>query len=889
MNKGLLLQFFLLFTLSWAWMPGQAQAQEVVRVGILPFRIYAADREKGLTWPVRVARTLGAELKKEEPILLVAEEKIRAALEQAGAAEMDESLAREIGQKVEADYMVLGSVTQIDGSISLDIRVVDVFQRDAVVSIFRVGKSAEDLEAITRQASREVKLKVLKKEILAKVLIEGNRAIEESAIRAQIKVKEGDSFSPSAVREDLKAIYLLGFFQDVRVEKRDWERGKALVFVVEEKPVVKEIVFTGNKELKTSDLLEVVDLKPRSVLNLNAVKDNVNKILKKYRDEAYFAAEVRYELESTPRQGEVLVHFRIKENEKVRIQKIAFTGNFYFNDGTLKKLLPETKEEGFFSYLTKSGTYKEEILERDLDALVAFYLSNGFLEAKVGKPKVMVDSKGISVTIPVEEGRQFKVGKVDIRGDLIAPKEELMKLVPLYTGEIFSRENLRNSLSNLTDRYANQGYAFVDVNPQTVPRKEEGLVDLTFDIQQGSKVYFERINILGNTKTRDRVIRRELQAVEGEMYSLTGLKKSRDNLNYLGFFKEVNVNTKKGSADDKMVLNVQVEESPTGSFSAGLGYSSIDKLVAIFSVSQNNLFGRGQRVMAQAQLGGISRYYNLSFTEPRLFDTQILAGGDLFNTYRDYDDYSVARTGGVARVGFPLFEAVRGYGQYKYERVNTYNIKSTASDIIKEEEGISTTSSLFGALRRDNRNNRLDPTQGSDNSISVEYAGGFLGGSNSFTKYLANSAWFFTPIWKITFSGRGLIGYITGNEGQSIPLYERFRLGGIYSLRGFKAYSVGPTAPNGEVIGGDKELLFNFEMIFPIGPEINLKGLLFFDAGNAWDVGQPYQIDDLRTSVGFGFRWMSPMGPLRLEWGYNLHPKPGEKTSAWDFTVGTVF
>jgi outer membrane protein insertion porin family len=221
--------------------------------------------------------------------------------------------------------------------------------------------------------------------------------------------------------------------------------------------------------------------------------------------------------------------------------------------------------------------------------------------------------------------------------------------------------------------------------------------------------------------------------------------------------------------------------------------------------------------------------------------------------------------------------------------VNTYNLTSTASDIIKEEEGISTTSSLFGALRRDNRNNRLDPTQGSDNSISVEYAGGFLGGSNSFTKYLANSAWFFTPIWKITFSGRGLIGYITGNEGQSIPLYERFRLGGIYSLRGFKAYSVGPTAPNGEVIGGDKELLFNFEMIFPIGPEINLKGLLFFDAGNAWDVGQPYQIDDLRTSVGFGFRWMSPMGPLRLEWGYNLHPKPGEKTSAWDFTVGTVF
>jgi outer membrane protein insertion porin family len=886
MNKGLLLRLFLLLALSWAWMPGKARAEEAVRVGILPFHIYAADREKGAAWPARVAMTLSAELKKDEKVLLLGEDRIRAALEQAGAAEMDESLAREVGQKLEADFMVLGSVTQINGSISLDIRVVDVFQPDALVQVFRVGKSPDELEAITRQASREVKLKVLKKEILAKVLIEGNRAIEESAIRAQIKIKEGDAFSPSEVREDLRAVYQMGFFQDVRVEKRDWGRGKALVFMVEEKPIVKEAIFTGNKEIKTSDLLDVVDLKPRSVLNLNAVKENVNKILKKYREEAYYAAEVQYELESTPRQGEVIVHFRIKENNKIRIRKISFSGNVYYSDEILKKQLPETQEEGWFSWFTKSGIYKEDILERDLDAIAAFYFQKGFIQVKVGKPKVVIDKEGIGITIPVEEGLQFKIGKVDIQGDLILPKEQMLKRIPVYVGEIFNRDHVRESLTYLTDLYANQGYAFVDVSPLTVPHKDQPLVDLTFEIRQGSKVYFERINILGNTKTRDRIIRRDLFTVEGDLYSLTAIKRSRDELNRLGYFKEVNINTKKGSADDKMVVNVQVEERPTGSFSGGVGYSSIDKLVAILSVSQNNLFGWGQRLTAQAQLGSISRYFNIGFTEPRLFDTQMLVGADIYNTYRDYDEYSVKKTGGVVRFGFPIVESLRGILQYKYEKDDVYNIQESASATIKDAEGISTTSSISGILRRDTRNNRFDPTGGSDNTLSVEYAGGILGGTNEFTKYVFNSAWYVTPFYKLTFSARGRIGYIAGDN---IPLYELFRLGGMYSVRGFKAWSIGPKDENGEVIGGDKELLFNFEMIFPIAKEINLKGLIFFDAGNAWAKEDPYQLDDLRTSVGFGFRWMSPVGPLRIEWGYNLNPKPGEDQSAWDFTIGGFF
>jgi outer membrane protein insertion porin family len=236
-----------------------------------------------------------------------------------------------------------------------------------------------------------------------------------------------------------------------------------------------------------------------------------------------------------------------------------------------------------------------------------------------------------------------------------------------------------------------------------------------------------------------------------------------------------------------------------------------------------------------------------------------------------------------------LFEQVRAYTGYNYETIDISNVASTASFLILASQGTTTTSRITGSLRRDTRDHLFDPSKGSDNSISLEYAGGPLGGSNYFTRYDVNSAWFTTPFWKITYIARGRIGYIHGNDGHPVPLFERYRLGGIYTIRGFKAWSVGPKAPNGEVIGGDKELFFNFEAVFPLIPEVKIKGLVFFDAGNAWDVAQPFALDDLRTSVGFGFRWISPVGPLRLEWGYNLSPKPDENRSSWDFSIGGIF
>ncbi len=871
-----------------ALLTGNARGQELVKVGVVPFRVYAADTAKSEASAKRVVQVLAGELAKEERVIMVNEADIQKAIRLIGRTESDEETAREAGRELEADFMVFGSLTQIGDAISIDAQIVQVRAPGILGSAFAASKGPQDLDAAARKLAGEIVIRVLRKEKITKILIEGNRAIEENAIRAQLKMKEGDIFSPRELRDDLKAVFQMGYFQDVRAERRDWERGLAIVIVVEEKPFIREIRFSGNKKFKAGELLEAIPLKPRTILNLNTVKESVNKIIQKYQEEAYFAAEVTYELEGA-REREVLVRYKIKEGTKIRIRKITFSGNFHFSDRELKKQLPETKEKGLLSFLTKSGTYREETLEQDLDGILAFYMRKGFFQAKVGKPQVTHDQKWITITIPVDEGRQFRIGSVDIRGDLIFSKAEIAKKVPLYPGEILNRDKIRDSVSNLTDMYADQGYAFADISPQTVVHKETEMVDLTLEIKKGSLVYIERINIQGNTKTRDKVIRRDMRLAEGDLFNLSALKKSRERLNALGYFKEINMTPRKGSAEDKLDIDVRVEEAPTGAFSIGGGYSSLDKLVGMVSISQNNLFGTGKRVILSAQIGAISQYYNLSYTDPWLFDTRISGGVDIYRIMRDYTDYSVTRLGGGLRFGFPLFEEVRGYLSYKYEQIDVFNILSTAALLIRESEGTSTTSSVGGALRRDTRDHYFDPSKGSDNTIGIEYAGGPLGGSNYFTRYSASSAWFYTPFWKTTFMVRGRIGYIQANGDHTIPIFERYRLGGISTIRGFKTWMVGPKLPNGEILGGNKELIFNVEAVFPLIPGIKLKGLVFFDAGNAYDVGEPYSFEKLRTSVGVGLRWISPMGPLRLEWGYNLRPQPDESKSSWDFSVGTFF
>lgn len=725
---------------------------------------------------------------------------------------------------------------------------------------------------------------------IARIAIKGNRAIEADAIKAVIKINEGKPLSAEEVRDAIKTIFNMGYFTDVQAETSDTDGGKELVFIVSEKPQVREIEFKGNKEIEKDKLKDLVTFKANTILDSNKIKESIAKIKTEYENSGYYMADVQYRMEDAD-ENQIKLIFDITENEKVLVKSIIFLGNKEYSDDTLKKLM-QTKEGSWSSWIFSKGTFKEDMLRGDMEILSSHYLNNGYIQAKLEEPQVFLtpDKRWIYITIRIEEGKKFWFGKIDFKGDIIDSVDDLYKNVKVKEGDIFSRDRLRQDIVALTDLYGDKGYAFANIVPLTTLDHEKRIVNITFDISKGELVYLERIVITGNVKTRDKVIRRELQVAEGELYHGTHLKKSRQKVNNLGFFEEVNMSTERGSAPNKLNVIIDIKERPTGTLSIGAGYSSIDNFIMMGSVSQGNLFGRGQKLQLSAEYGGRRRTYNLGFTEPRLFDTELSSGFDIYDMEKVYTDFTKKSTGGDIRLGIPLwFEETRGYLTYRHEDSDIFAIAPTAGTFILQQAGKSTISSITASVVRDTRDNYIAPMSGSNSSVSTEVAGGFLGGTRSFVKYLGSTSWFHPIYGDTSVMLHGAIGYAEGTEGKNLSIDERFFVGGMNTVRGFDPLSLGPKDENGNVIGGNKELIFNAEYLFPLVKEASLRGVLFFDAGNAFGENEVYDVENLRTSVGYGVRWYSPIGPLRLEWGYNLNPRDGEKTSRWEFSIGTFF
>ncbi|MCX5824875.1 MAG: outer membrane protein assembly factor BamA, partial [Deltaproteobacteria bacterium] len=419
--------------------------------------------------------------------------------------------------------------------------------------------------------------------------------------------------------------------------------------------------------------------------------------------------------------------------------------------------------------------------------------------------------------------------------------------------------------------------------PRTEPEEKTQTVNITYEINKAKLVYFNRINITGNNKTRDKVIRRQLSVVEGDLYSRTKLKNSYMALNQLRYFEEIDFQSEKGPDETLTDVNIRVKEKPTGIFSLGAGYSALDHAVVSAQVSQQNLFGRGQILSLKASVGSSTQLYDISFTEPWLFDMPLWSKFDVWNLYREYDSYNLDSKGFGATFGYPLWRYVTGYVGYRLSLDNVKDILDTASYYIKKQAGETTSSGVTFTLMRDSTNDVMFPSAGSKNSASVEYTGGPLQGDVSYTRYGATSAWFFPLPLDTVIGVRGRIGYMQPNEGKEVPIFERYYLGGINSLRGLR--EVGPKDPaTRDVIGGLTMLNFNFDYIFPLIKNAGMKGVLFFDTGNSWESG--YNLGDLRRTAGIGIRWYSPIGPLRLEWGYVLDRKEDEAASRWEFSIG---
>ncbi len=753
--------------------------------------------------------------------------------------------------------------------------------------------------------------------------IKGNRKIETDAIAQKLENKVGQPLSLKGVQEEVQTLFETGYFQDIEVRDSKVSGGVALTYRVVEKPAISSIDYKGNSELDDEELSELTKIKVFEIIDYGKITRGVSDIQKAYEEKGYFLAKVSYEV-TEDSNGGVNVTFQVEENDQVLVKRISFIGNEKVPSSDIKGRML-TQEGGYFSGLSGSGTYKQDAFEQDLQLISFLYFNKGYVQAKVSRPEVTVspDKKGIYISIRIEEGMQFNTGEVSFSGDLLFSTEELTETAQIDESDIFVYEKVQQDIQAFTAMYGDLGYAYTNVIPRTFIREDERKVDIVYEFDKGKKVYFGTINVVGNTRTRDKVVRRELRIGEGELYNESRKRESMDNIRRLGFFEQVQFNTKTPQGrDDLMDIDIVVKERNTGSFQLGAGYSSFSGVIFNAQLNQTNFLGKGQNVGLQVDYSEIQKRYRLNFTEPYLFDTLWTAGFDVYrNESRIPNLYSEKVEGGAFRVGHPIFNRYF-YGFLRY-KVDTTELDMPpgryATDVLKPEEAEGTTSSVTASVEYDKRNDRFAPTKGIHTSASYELAG--LGGSLDYRKFDAFFRWYYNIFWNLVLRTNFTYGLVEGPKDKPIPFTKRYRLGGPYNMRGFDFGDVGRRefsrlnydwwrgelndvpgiTPNPDpvsdaearrraqvVLGGTQQALAMFELEFPLVKEAGIRGVAFYDVGMAHDdIVDSY----FREDFGFGVRWFSPIGPLRFEWGFPLDRRAelNEEGSEFHFAIGAPF
>lgn len=718
--------------------------------------------------------------------------------------------------------------------------------------------------------------------IVKEIAVQGNRRVQEAVILGRVQTKVGSPFVPARLADDIRAIFGLGFFEDVQLKVEDFEGGVKATFVVVERPFVRDVEFVGNERISTSVLQEKIDLKLGAVYNPVDVQRAAEKLKAHYEEEGYFEAQIAPEAEKLP-DGDVKVVLRISEGRRITIDRIVIEGNQGLSDKQIKGVM-QTRERQYFIL---RGVVQRQRLEQDVELILQLYNDHGYIQARVESTDLQVDRERARVTvrIVVVEGPQFQVGKLDVTGINVLPQEEVRRQVRLKPGEPFSRAKVRQTLEGIKALYSAIGRASAEVAPVAKTNEAERTVDLTLEITEGPEVFVERINISGNVRSDEKVLRREVPMAEGDLFTSQKLERARQRLTNLGYFETVKATTAPGSAKDKIVVSIEVTERPTGMFSLGGGYSSVDGLIGAIDLSQRNFLGKGWEVFLRVRGGENTQQGTIGFTEPWLFDRPLSAGFDLFNNRRVFTDFTVESLGGDIRVSHPFLDFSRWHLIYRLTRDSISDVSDLATDTLKREEGDTLTSLVEGGLTRDTRDNVFAPTRGSRASLITDVAG--LGGDSRFVKVIGDTSYFQPVLWGTVLAGRLEAGYGFGLGDNDLPLFERFFLGGPNSIRSRKFRQISPVDDSGTRIGGTSEVLLNLEYIIPVAFGIRLA--TFFDVGNVYGFTRKFDLTDTREAIGVGVRWQSPFGPIRMDWGFNLDRQPGEKASQFHFSVGAPF
>ncbi len=727
-------------------------------------------------------------------------------------------------------------------------------------------------------------------EVIESLSVVGNKRIDESTIRYYIKSQPGTILSKRQIREDIEQVHSLGQFKDIRVETRETLKGLELEFYVEEISSVGDVEILGNKKIDSNDIREKIGLKRGAAFNDHLIQESSEEIIKLYHGKGYFFAKIH--IDAKPNQDNLVnITVRIKEGQKVKIKNIRFSGNKAFSGKDIREQM-ETQEETWYSFLDESGVYQKDVLKLDLFRIEGFYHDRGYLRVKVLEPRIDINqsAREIHITIPIEEGPQFRVKSLDLKGDDTISPDEIEKRILTKVGDVYNVSQLRQDILTITDLYGQKGHAYADVHPTSKLNDKDRTVNLTIEIDKGKKVYVGNIEVLGNIKTRDNVIRREFRLKEGELFDGSKLKRSKQRINNLNFFEDVKIDTHRGQDPDLIDILTTVTEKPTGTFSIGVGFSSVENFVFNTSISQDNLFGNGQKLALTAELSSIRTDFNIAFTEPRLNDSEVSLGVSAFNEDQDYLSFDSKSTGGSFSLGKNLTE---------YESINiSYrlaNVKMSGIAAADETESFKNetrlTSRISPTFVHDSRDNFLNPSTGWRHKVGFELAG--LGGSK-FTKSVYEVTYYRPLIGKLVAAAHARVNYAEGYGGETLPSFENYFMGGATSLRGFNIEDVGPKNSKGESLGGTKSLLLNLEAQYPFSR--SFRGFLFLDGGNIYGSGADisstdtnFNLGKMRSSIGGGIRFLSPFGPLSFAYGVKLDRKSGESAAEFHFSAGSAF
>ena len=756
--------------------------------------------------------------------------------------------------------------------------------------------------------------------VVREIRVEGNRRLEPETIRSYMKFSVGDAYSSSAANASLRALFATGLFADVRVERE----GSAVVVTVVENPVVAQVAFEGNSEIETATLQAEVQMKPRSVFTRAKAQADVQRILDVYRRQGRFAAYVEPKMIEIG-ENRVNIVFEITEGGATKVKGINFVGNHAFSDSQLRDIVTTT-ETGWFDFIKGTSVYDPDRLNLDRELVRQYYLKNGYADARVvaGNAELSPDGTGFYITFAIEEGEVYHFGSVVIESSL-----QEVAVDPLYpdvltkTGEVYNGSQIDKTVEKLTLSIAEQGYAFARVRPRAQPDFTTRTINLVYTVDEGPRIYIERINVAGNTRTKDHVIRREFRLAEGDAYNPLLVDRAKKRLEALGLFKSVKVERTPGSGQDRVNLDVEVVEQSTGELSFGAGYSTSEGVIGDISISERNLLGNGQFLRLKLA-GSMERYQiELSFTEPRFLDMNIAAGFDLFHKEVDQTSesgFKSRKTGGTLRMGYPLTEDLWMQNYYTFSRDEIFDVQNRASLAIKDACGDTTllynqpanctdevyyTSLIGTSLTYDRRNHPKNPTAGYFLQGSVDFAG--LGGDAQYVRLSAEGRYYYPITEKITFVGRAVAGHIEGWGDDDLRILDLYFRGGE-TIRGFDRAGFGPRdmTPGGQrdAIGGKTYWAATAEVRFPlplVPDDLGMSGALFADAGSLFgasgrakraivDHGGILEDDSsLRSSVGASILWNSPVGPLRLDFAKTLTKESYDEEQFFRFGAQTKF